>query len=39
MVGPSGINAMLITDHLPELRKTGVEGEEGDTDVNLAPSL
>lgn len=34
MVGPSGINTMLITDHLPELRKTDVE-EEGDMDVNI----
>lgn len=25
MVGPGGIDAMLITDHLPELRKIGVE--------------
>lgn len=34
MVGPSGINTMLITDHLPELRKT--DDEEGDMDVNIA---
>lgn len=28
MVGPRGINAMLIADHLPELRKMGVEGKD-----------
>lgn len=27
MVGPGGIDAMLITDHLPELRKMGVENK------------
>lgn len=28
MVGPGGIDAMLIADNLPELRKMGVEGKE-----------
>lgn len=28
MVGPSGIDAMLIADNLPELRQMGVEGKE-----------
>lgn len=27
MVGPGGIDAMLITDHLPELRKMDVENK------------
>lgn len=28
MVGPGGIDAMLIADNLPELREMGVEGKE-----------
>lgn len=41
MVGPGGINAMLITDHLPELRKIGVEGkdETKKTDGNCSTDL
>lgn len=40
MVGPGGIDAMLVADHLPELRKMGVEnigheGQPGTTAVEL----
>lgn len=35
MVGPGGVDAVLVANHLPELRKTGVEGKQRDTDVDL----
>lgn len=35
MVGPGGVDAVLIANHLPELRKTGVEGKQKDTGVDL----
>lgn len=35
MVGPGGVDAVFVANHLPELRKTSVEGKERDPGVDL----